>query len=34
MERMMKYQSDELMKDIDAPIPESVRIVSEDDINR
>uniref|UniRef100_A0A146LTI5 Transcription elongation factor SPT6 n=1 Tax=Lygus hesperus TaxID=30085 RepID=A0A146LTI5_LYGHE len=34
MERMQSYQSELVMKDIDAPLPESVRIISDDDLNR
>ncbi|CAH1399960.1 unnamed protein product [Nezara viridula] len=34
MEKMRDYQAEQLMKDIDAPIPDHVRVIKDDDIER
>ncbi|RZF40546.1 hypothetical protein LSTR_LSTR000425 [Laodelphax striatellus] len=33
-EKMRDYQSEQLMKDIDSPIPDSVRVIKDEDIDR
>ncbi|XP_039292182.1 transcription elongation factor SPT6 isoform X2 [Nilaparvata lugens] len=33
-EKMRDYQADQLMKDIDSPIPDSVRVIKDEDIDR
>ena len=34
MEKMQSYQADILMEDNDAPLPEGIKLVNEDDFNR